>query len=375
MCDLTLGMTEYLALQPASPNPFSAGPREYLHPVLNVLSVLRSGHHHFLPLLLTKVHEVLPRLANPMLLNAPENPNACNMDIFDGFGNAGMAQPPMYQTEQYDTKFEVPRIDEHSNDSQSSNGGMPNNDMNSPYVSSPPIMSPGVEMPHGLPTEYNSLPDMVMSPMGGGGTGPMHTSGGRNGQTSHPHLHQQQHPHVQQHQHPQHQQHHSVPGYQSLNPQLNLPVHQPPNLNMASPNLSQGMGYGQGLANTGGGMNSMNNAMHNGMGHQMNTPMNNGMNNGMMNGVNNGMNNGMTSPMAPGMNPNNMMARPVSQRANTFAMQTQQLRTIGDFQALQRGSSDMNPMSPLGVPNMGSNMTPNMGPGMTTEMDFNTLSR
>jgi hypothetical protein len=94
-----------------------------------------------------------------------------------------------------------------------------------------------------------------------------------------------------------------------------------------------------------------------------------------MNGVNNGMNNGMTSPMAPGMNPNNMMARPVPQRANTFAMQTQQLRTIGDFQALQRGSSDMNPMSPLGVPNMGSNMTPNMGPGMTTEMDFNTLPR
>jgi hypothetical protein len=371
-----MGMTEYLALQPASPNPFSPGPREYLHPVLNVISVLRTGNHHFLPLLLTKVHDVLPRLANPMLLNAPESPNnACNIDIFDGFGNAGMAQPPMF-TEQYDTKFEVPRIEEqHINDSQSSNGGM-SNDMNSPFVSSPGIMSPGGDMPHhGLPSEYNSLPDM-MSPMGGAGPGPMHASGAMNSSpTSHPHMHQQQHHHVQQqHQHSQHTQHHSVGGYPNMNPQMNMSAQQPPNIGMGTQN--PGMGFGPGLARAGSGMNSMSNTLNNQM-QQMNPPINNGLNSGMMNGVNNGMNNGMTSPMgASALNANNLITRQVPQRASSFAMQQNpQIRTIGDFHALQRTNSDMSPMSPLGVPNMESNLAPNMGPGIGTEMDFNTLSR
>lgn len=378
LCDITLGMTEYLALQPASPNPFSPGPREYLHPVLNVISVLRTGNHHFLPLLLTKVHDVLPRLANPMLLNAPESPNnVCNIDIFDGFGNAGMAQPPMF-TEQYDTKFEVPRIEEqHNNDSQSSNGGM-SNDMNSPFVSSPGIMSPGGDMSHhGLPSEYNSIPDM-MSPMGGAGPGPMHASGAMNSSpTSHPHMHQQQHHHVQQqHQHSQHTQHHSVTGYTNMNPQMSLSAQQPANIGMGTQNMNPGMGFAPGLANTGSGMNSMSNAMNNQM-QQMNSPINNGLNNGMMNGVNNGMNNGMTSPMgSSAMNANNLIARQVPQRANSFAMQQNpQIRTIGDFHAVQRTNSDMNPMSPLGVPNMGSNLAPNMGPSIGTDMDFNTMSR
>ncbi|KAB5576019.1 hypothetical protein GE09DRAFT_612711 [Coniochaeta sp. 2T2.1] len=324
MCDLASGLTEYLAMQPASRNPFSPGPREYLHPLLNVVSVLRTGDHRFLPLLLSKVNHILPRLANTMLQNAPENAsNACNMDIFDGFGNAGMAQPAMFQTEEYDNKFAIPRIEELSNNSGSPNGTS-KNDMNSPFVSSPAMMSPGGEM-SGLP-DFNSIPEMVMSPMGGS-SGSQHNGGSFNGQPAQQHQHQ---PHMQQ-QHPQqHQQHQSISGFQNLNSQLNLPQ----NMNIPQ----QGMQMGQGIPNLGNGMNS---------------------------GMNNNMNNGLQSPIGPGMAANNMMGRQAPpQRANSFNMtQTPQIRTIGDFHALQRANSDMNVISPLGINNMGQ------------EMDFNTLPR
>jgi hypothetical protein len=274
-----------------------------------------------------------------MLQNAPDNPNACSIDIFDGFGNAGMAQPPMFQTEEYDNKFAIPRIEEMSNDSGSPTG-VPKNEMNSPFVSSPAMMSPGGDMQHGMPNEFNSLPDMVMSPMGGS-TGSLHAgsfNGQPNGQQSHQHQSQPQHqpqfqPQHQQHGQ-QHQQHHSISGFQNLNPQLNL--HQPPNMNVTSQGLAPNMGIGQGISSMGNGINHS---------------------------VNHVMNSGLASPLGPHMNGKNMMARPPPQRAHSFAMTTPQIRTIGDFHALQRANSDMNTMSPLGITNMGS------------EMDFNTLSR
>jgi len=333
MCDLTTGLTEYLAMQPASRNPFSPGPREYLHPLLNVVSVLRSGDHRFLPLLLSKVNHILPRLANPMLQNAPENANnACNMDIFDGFGNAGMAQPPMFQSEEYESKFAIPRIEELSNDSGSPNGTS-KNDMNSPFVSSPALMSPTGEVPQGLP-EFNSIPDIVMSPMGAN-PGSQHSSGSFNSQPSHQHQHQQQmQPQPQQQHLQQHHQHQSISGFQNLNPQLNL--HQAQNMNIPSQGLNNDMGMGPGH-------------------------LGNGMSAGMNNNINNQMNSGLQSPLGPGMTGNNMMARQAPQRTNSFA--NPQIRTIADFHALQRAGSDMNVISPLGINNMG------------TEMDFNTMAR
>lgn len=58
---------------------------------MKLLSVLRSGDNRFLPLLLSKVHEVLPTLANPMLQTVPDTPATMQcpeIDIFEGF-------PPM----------------------------------------------------------------------------------------------------------------------------------------------------------------------------------------------------------------------------------------------------------------------------------------
>ncbi|KAI1266699.1 hypothetical protein F5Y18DRAFT_363899 [Xylariaceae sp. FL1019] len=159
-------LTEVLAMQPASPDPFTPGPREHLNSLLHMLSCVRSGDHHFLPLVLDKIHDILPRLANPMLQRAPENACLPNIDLFDGFGNAGMAQPPImtdFKTEPY-TPGGMPSLhDIPAADSSSSNNG---SDMKSPFPmgSSPAMMSPHGEYPNNA--EYNSMPEMVMNSMG-----------------------------------------------------------------------------------------------------------------------------------------------------------------------------------------------------------------
>lgn len=90
--DVACSLTDVLSLLPPNPDPFQLGPRDYLHDFMTLLSVLRNGDNRFLPLLLAKVNDVLPRLVNPMLQTVPDTPaNMCaDVDIFDGFGNAGI---------------------------------------------------------------------------------------------------------------------------------------------------------------------------------------------------------------------------------------------------------------------------------------------
>lgn len=146
---------------------------------MTLLSVLRRGDHRFLPLLLSKVHDVLPRLVNPMLQTVPDK--ALNeIDIFDGFGNAGMGVATgMHSGSDYTevnneyksmtgsgamtSEFKMPlpsqglsnmydnkRIEELSSPSGESHGGN-----NSPFT--PPIMTSAIDYP-GL-SEF-SFPDM-----------------------------------------------------------------------------------------------------------------------------------------------------------------------------------------------------------------------
>jgi hypothetical protein len=111
LVEVACSMADFLPSQPRSRDPFTAGPREHLAQMMNMVALLRQGDYRFLPLLMHKMNEVLPRLANPMLQNAPENCNMATIDIFDGFGNAGMAQPPpqmqMAMDAEYDRKFSV----------------------------------------------------------------------------------------------------------------------------------------------------------------------------------------------------------------------------------------------------------------------------
>lgn len=149
LLDLVSSLTDFLTLQPPSSDPFCQGPREYLVPLLHLQTALRAGEHHFLPLLLSKVHDVLPKLANPMLQRVPDN--ACSVDIFDGFGNAGMA----YEPKQY-----APPPPDMYADSSSSNGAPASNEMHSPFsiVTSPIMVSPKSEYP-GMP-DFSSIPDI-----------------------------------------------------------------------------------------------------------------------------------------------------------------------------------------------------------------------
>ena len=312
---VTCALTETLASQPPSRDPFSIGPREHLHQILNVLSVIRNGDHQFLPLLLSKVHDAVPRLANPMLQNAPESALAAAacIDIFDGFGNAGMAQVSVYPCDEYESKYALPRVDEMNTDTHSSSGGPPSsNDMNSPFVSSPPIMSPGIDGANGLAGDFTSMPDLVMSPLSHAPPSSLGTPNGMNGQPS------------------QHSQHPSMSAFQSMGSQLQTMggnISPPPDINTT---MGPSMGIRSQIHLSHGLNHGMNHAMH---GH----------------GLNHNHNHNLTS-------------RPQPQRTASFALPPQ-VRTVGDFQALQRANSGMDPMSPLGMNPMG------------TEINFNTLPR
>lgn len=304
---ITSDLAEVLAVQPAPRTPFTPGPQDQLRKILNIVTVLRSGNHHFLPLLLSKVHAALPKMASPMLQNAPESAApACNIDIFDGFGNAGMGQASSYSHDDYDNKFAVPRLDDMSSDSNSPNGGPPSSrDMSSPFVSSPGIMSPGIEIPHGLQTDFTSMPEMVMSPISHAPPSSLGTPGGMNNPQ----------------QHGQHLQHTPLSPFPTLGSQMqglsSHNINPPPNINLAS-------------------------HLH--------------------------LNQGLTGALNSALG-SNMMARPPPQRANSFALGPPPIRTVGDFQALQRTNSDLNPMSPM------SPMGPIGMNSMGAELDFNTLPR
>ncbi|KAF6833799.1 C6 zinc finger protein [Colletotrichum musicola] len=325
--EISCNMTDFLAIQPPARDPFTVGPREQLNQTLNIVAVLRHGDHRFLPLLLNKVADIMPRLTNPMLQSAPENSNLANIDIFDGFGNAGMAQPPpqmqMQMDTDYERKFSVADYEKKygmsdltsnvsdSNTMSGSSTGAPSvsvpaattADMNSPFASSPAIMSPPMEYPHTGMNEYGCapIPDMVMSPMGQNGS----SIGGSN-------------------QHQQHQPHHMMQNQGIDQQQMQPGMNQHHNTSM------------QQASNMGGisspafqGQQAMNAAS---------IPT--------------------SHPMGPGGNNlMNSISRQQPQRANSFAIQQQPIpRTVGDFHALQRANSDMPGMT-----------------GMSTEMDFNTL--
>ena len=135
---------------------------------MTLLSILRNGDHRFLPLLLSKVHDVLPTLVNPMLQTVPDTPanNMCaEVDIFDGFGafgNGVATYLPRTSSSQPEFKIEAPgltfdhRIEESSSPIHRENGE------NSPF--SPAIISPMAEYP-GL-DNYNPFPDLNGQPMG-----------------------------------------------------------------------------------------------------------------------------------------------------------------------------------------------------------------
>lgn len=328
LLDISCNLADVLSMMPSSGDPFSITPQQQLQSLLQLVSVLRGGEHHFMPLLLSKVHETLPRLANPLLQRVPDN--ICNIDIFDGFGNAGMAQPPVmsdfkaeqhYKPEPY-TPTPVPRVDDIAHDSASSNGAATTADLNSPFpmASSPTVMSPGnVDYQH--MADYNSIPDIL----------------GSMGQSQPSTLAQPNHMGQQQHQ-----------GFQQQGIQQQGIQQQPLQHNHAIHNQMQNTMHGQ----IGQAMSQQPNMAS--LNHQQQTPAHTQS----YNPVNGGMAQNLM---------NNILHRQPPQRSSSFIMHQQQQqstqipRTVSEFHALQRTNSDHVGMNALGMNTM------------STEMDFSSL--
>ncbi|TQV91557.1 C6 zinc finger protein [Cordyceps javanica] len=200
LLEITFSLTEFLSVQPASRDPFAVGPREHLDQILASVALARAGEHRFLPLLMSRLSDVLPRAVSPVLQNAPENVNMAAVDIFDGFGNAGMAQPPapppmpLMDTSDYgESKYALDLAASRTPDSNSQQhhnhhhhhphhsqhhpshatpGPGSGSDMSGgSFVASPDMMSPaGIDYSHAANSltintfGVNPMQDMVVSP-------------------------------------------------------------------------------------------------------------------------------------------------------------------------------------------------------------------
>lgn len=79
-----------------SPNAFALGPRDYVSRFLTLISSLRGGESRYLPLLHTKLSEVLPNLPLPRSLNLPQS-----MPKSIGLNASGSATVPSNVTDDY----------------------------------------------------------------------------------------------------------------------------------------------------------------------------------------------------------------------------------------------------------------------------------
>ncbi|KAF1841460.1 uncharacterized protein K460DRAFT_408922 [Cucurbitaria berberidis CBS 394.84] len=70
--DIACCLTDVVACTSYSPDSFALGPRDYVSRFITLITTLRGGQTRYLPLLLTKLSEVLPNLPLPRSLNLPQ---------------------------------------------------------------------------------------------------------------------------------------------------------------------------------------------------------------------------------------------------------------------------------------------------------------
>ncbi|KAL6712634.1 hypothetical protein ACN47E_000511 [Coniothyrium glycines] len=95
--DIASCLTDVVACTSFSPDAFALGPRDYVSRFLTLISTLRGGQSRYLPMLLTKVSEVLPNLPLPRSLNLPQTMPASTMAL----PNPGLVTVPSNATNDY----------------------------------------------------------------------------------------------------------------------------------------------------------------------------------------------------------------------------------------------------------------------------------
>jgi hypothetical protein len=112
-----------------------------------------------------------------MLQTVPDTPCA-DIDIFDGFGNAGMGVPASMGDGDFSSKMSsgVGPFDKRIENLSSASGGDSSSDNTS--FTSPPIMNTTSSMEYPGLAEYGGYPDLSGSSMGNGGSGNNHMAVG-----------------------------------------------------------------------------------------------------------------------------------------------------------------------------------------------------
>jgi hypothetical protein len=87
---------------PLDANPFELGPRDYLHRFLTLISTLRGGQSRYLPLLMSKISEVLPSAQLGIPGNFSQAPRPPGSDIYDSSTVTGSA-PGSHEATPFDS--------------------------------------------------------------------------------------------------------------------------------------------------------------------------------------------------------------------------------------------------------------------------------
>ncbi|CAM1502692.1 Fc.00g074680.m01.CDS01 [Cosmosporella sp. VM-42] len=196
-------LMDLLSILPSRSGSGIVSPQKHLETLIGVIVYLRQSEYQYLPLLLSKVSEVLPGLADPALKHAPENADFVGLtanlgDMFDGFSTAGLPQIPMqmsqepqmamespgfsidqkYSADEYDKQFMEMTSSPDSGTMSNATGGTPpvvqqSADLNNSFNGSPGLMSPVMEYPNNMSNMNNMnnfvttpMADMVHSPLG-----------------------------------------------------------------------------------------------------------------------------------------------------------------------------------------------------------------
>lgn len=100
--DIACTLIDVMSCVPMSPTTFDSGPREYLNRFVSLISSLRGGQSRYLPLLQTKMSEVLPSFQLPILQSHSQS----HMDLYTE-ASASSSTPVSQAASPYTTPLAV----------------------------------------------------------------------------------------------------------------------------------------------------------------------------------------------------------------------------------------------------------------------------
>ncbi|KAL1891667.1 hypothetical protein Cpir12675_004853 [Ceratocystis pirilliformis] len=146
--NMALAALPALSVRPMPRNPAMPNPHKLLQTLLEALAALRMGNTRFIPLVLFQLVDVLAFLCDPMLNDMPDI--MASLDLFDGFGNAGLAQSP---AQMFDQKFSLGDVSQPPPPSQQ----QPQQQQQQQQQQHPPqLATGGVSVPQAMTSPFST---------------------------------------------------------------------------------------------------------------------------------------------------------------------------------------------------------------------------